>query len=457
MILLKNSSHSGFIARQVAAYSERFKKLTVPELREIANRRKLDPSGKKQQLLLRLSLWVRDELASVAPKTNDKNDDDAEQVVDAKDDDLLVSYNVDVSGLEPSVDDDDGSSCSSSSSSDDELEIFHSAPGKTQKDFNDQSNESNTSRDASCQSTKPPLLKMTNSSSSFDSEADEEATPASKIQATLTSLFGYTELRDGQEWAIQRCLQKEKSLLVAPTGFGKSMCYVIPAALMDGVCIVVSPLISLIQVRVVVFGCNSMWIQWHLAHFRSLPWLQDQLRELPPRVPAATLSGSLTAAATAAIIDDVIRKRIKVLFVSPERLASASFQRLFRTRWNKDSNSLERPFPSVSLLCIDEAHCLSQWAHNFRPSYLRLRSLVQKIGPQSVLAITATASRPVVADICRTLGIAQCNSSSCVGINNRKERECRCGVLTMKTDRDNIDVKSFVFPTQEMRLSMVSS
>ena len=87
---------------------------------------------------------------------------------------------------------------------------------------------------------------------------------------------------------------------------------------------------------------------------------QDQLRELPPRIPAATLSGSLTSAATAAIVDDVIRERIKVLFVSPERLASASFQRLFQPKWNKETNSHQRPFPTVPLLCVDEAHCLSQ-------------------------------------------------------------------------------------------------
>lgn len=181
---------------------------------------------------------------------------------------------------------------------------------------------------------------------------------------------------------------------------------------------------------------------------------KDQLRELPPRVPAATLSGSLTTAATAAIVDDIIRKRIKVLFVSPERLASPSFQRLFQPKWNKETKTRERPFPPVSLLCVDEAHCLSQWGHNFRPSYLRLRSLMHKIEPQSILAITATAGHQVVHDICRTLDI---DHDAANGNANGHSDPCQnpSGVWTMKTDRENIDVKAFVVDTQERRLSMV--
>jgi superfamily II DNA helicase RecQ len=144
------------------------------------------------------------------------------------------------------------------------------------------------------------------------------------------------------------------------------------------------------------------------------------------------------------------------LFVSPERLASASFQRLFQDKWNKDTNSMQRPFPAVSLLCVDEAHCLSQWGMNFRPSYLRLPSLIHKIKPQSVLAMTATAGRQVVQDICSTLGIEHCHNTRDVEKGCCSKAECPCGVLTMKTDRENIDVKSFIVATQERRLSMVS-
>ena len=186
--------------------------------------------------------------------------------------------------------------------------------------------------------------------------------------------------------------------------------------------------------------------------FLTIPsFSQDQLRSLPPRLPAVTLSGSLTATKMACILDDIIRKRIKIVFVSPERLTSPSFRRLFRLRWNPDTKSHERSFPPVSLLCVDEAHCLSQWSFNFRPSYLRLHSMMDFIQPKSVLAITATAGPRVVTDICRTLNIS---------ISNTDEPACddpNCGVRVTKTDRDNIDVSCFFLSSQEERLSAVSS
>jgi ATP-dependent DNA helicase Q4 len=150
---------------------------------------------------------------------------------------------------------------------------------------------------------------------------------ASTLHDSLENYFGYTEFRDGQEWAIRRVLAHERTLLVAPTGQGKSLCYALPAALMDGICLVVSPLISL---------------------------MQDQLRQLPPKIPAATLSGSMTIAKMALIVDDVMRGRYKVLFVSPERLASAAFRRLVRPKFNVETREYERQFPTVSLLCVDE-------------------------------------------------------------------------------------------------------
>ena len=81
---------------------------------------------------------------------------------------------------------------------------------------------------------------------------------------------------------------------------------------------------------------------------------------MPPRIPAATLSGNLSAKRTAVIIDDLIHKRLKVLFVSPERLTSASFRRLLNKQYNSSTGKYERILPEVSLLCVDEAHCLSQ-------------------------------------------------------------------------------------------------
>lgn len=239
------------------------------------------------------------------------------------------------------------------------------------------------------------------------------------VKTSLKSLFGYDCFREGQEWAVRRCLEHTKSILVAPTGFGKSLCYALPAAMMDGLCIVVSPLLSLIQ---------------------------DQIRVMPPRIPAATLSGSMSRSEQAATLDDIIRGRIKILFVSPERLTSPSFQRLVRPTWDAQTCQSHRKLPEISLLCIDEAHCLSQWAHNFRPSYLRISSVIGLIQPKSVLAITATAGPRVVQDISRALTISP---------NGMSSENSADSIRVMKTNRDNIDVKSFICSTQEERLQKV--
>jgi superfamily II DNA helicase RecQ len=167
---------------------------------------------------------------------------------------------------------------------------------------------------------------------------------------------------------------------------------------------------------------------------------------LPPQLAAVTLSGSLSAATMASTLDDILRGRIKIVFVSPERLASPSLRRMFHRVWNADDKAYRRRFPKVSLLCVDEAHCLSQWAHNFRPAYLRLRSVVQLIQPESILAITATAGPRVVRDISRLL---RPNDDE----NLPQDADNR--VLVLKTDRDNIDVSSFVLTSQEERLKAV--
>ena len=176
------------------------------------------------------------------------------------------------------------------------------------------------------------------------------------------------------------------------------------------------------------------------------------MRSLPPCVPAATLSGAPSYATTATIVDDIIRGRIKVLFVSPERLVSPSFKRLFASKWNADKNIYERNFPEISLLCIDEAHCLSQWAHNFRPCFLRLKGVLDLMRPKGVLAITATAGPRVIADISNTLGISEFGgdypSQNLPSLIND-------AIRIMKSDRDNIDVSSLIVGNNEERLTMV--
>jgi superfamily II DNA helicase RecQ len=171
------------------------------------------------------------------------------------------------------------------------------------------------------------------------------------------------------------------------------------------------------------------------------------LRVLPPRVTAATLSGSQSTAKLAAIVDDILKGHIKVLFVSPERLTSPSFRRLFRPKWIESEKVKRREFPPVSLMCVDEAHCISQWGHNFRPSYLRLAAMVDMVEPKSVLAITATAGPRVVADISQTLGIVHTPEADMT--------ESDSGVMFLGCNRGNIAVRCFVLNTQEERLKKV--
>lgn len=311
MALRKNKSTSGFIARQVAAYMKNIGVLTVPELKQLAQRHGLNDKGKKDQLRTRISIWVRDEIAKGLSPASES----CQAVTIADDMELMGDEDPAEDGLEPMSEDEEEKSVSSSAdfsslgSDDDELELTGCDDDALWK----------------C-SVASDTLEHVGPTMNLD-ETTKECSDS--LNSMLLSLFGHSKFRPGQEWAIRRCLEGHRSLLVAPTGSGKSLCYALPSAMNSGVTIVVSPLISLIE---------------------------DQLRVLPPRLPAATLSGSMTKAATASILDDVLRGRIKLLFVSPERLVSASFRRLFRKSRSNETGELTRLFPPVSLFCVDEAH-----------------------------------------------------------------------------------------------------
>jgi len=234
---------------------------------------------------------------------------------------------------------------------------------------------------------------------SQDSELDEDG-----LEETLQEIFGYDSFRDGQLWTIKRVLKGESTLLVQSTGSGKSLCYQLPALLLPGITLVVSPLVSL---------------------------MEDQLKSLPVSIPGACLTSRQTKAEVASTIRAIQNRLIKVLFVSPERLFASSFQRLLR-----------KPglLPEISLICVDEAHCISSWSHNFRPSYLRLRELLATgcsnnatsglrhdlacLKARCVLALTATATRKVAQDICTCLSIDY-GTGSCVRGTFRENLELR--------------------------------
>lgn len=183
----------------------------------------------------------------------------------------------------------------------------------------------------------------------------------------LRTYFGYETFRTGQEQVINQVLNGDNSICVMPTGGGKSICYQIPALVLEGTTIVVSPLISLMKDQV------------------------DTLLEAG--IHAAYINSSLSHEEVRDVLYDVQRGAVKLLYIAPERLDSQTFL-----------NEL-RDIP-VPLIAVDEAHCISQWGHDFRPSY-RLISRMTELFPNTptVLALTATATPQVREDICRILQI----------------------------------------------------
>ena len=188
--------------------------------------------------------------------------------------------------------------------------------------------------------------------------------------------FGYGAFRNGQEKIIEQTLNGQSSLCVMPTGGGKSICYQIPALMLDGLTIVVSPLISL---------------------------MQDQVEALrAANIPAAYINSTLTAQE----VDETMRLAsagyLKLLYIAPERLESTQFLQALS-------------YLHVPLIAVDEAHCISQWGHDFRPSYRSIQKLFT-LWPQKpiVLALTATATPAVCEDIRQLLSIEE-NSSVITG------------------------------------------
>lgn len=183
----------------------------------------------------------------------------------------------------------------------------------------------------------------------------------------LAETFGYGEFRPGQEEVIGHLLAGRSAAAVFPTGGGKSLCYQIPALLLPGLTLVVSPLIAL---------------------------MKDQIDQLTRRgVAAGRLDSTLTGDEVRILMDDVRKGTLRLLYVAPERFNNERFR-----------EAISRV--QVSLFAVDEAHCVSEWGHNFRPDYLKLAAFGKLCGAERTLALTATATPQVLDDICRTFEIA---------------------------------------------------
>ena len=189
----------------------------------------------------------------------------------------------------------------------------------------------------------------------------------SALQELLKDTFGYDDFRPGQETIIRHVLRQENVLGIMPTGGGKSICYQLPALHLDNLTLVISPLISLMKDQ--VDALNLMGI------------------------PATYINSTISYQEMNHRIQLAVNKEVKLLYVAPERLESYDFQQMLT-------------HVPIDLLAVDEAHCISQWGHDFRPSYLRLAEIIDQFQQQpTVIALTATATPQVAEDIVKQLRI----------------------------------------------------
>ncbi len=194
---------------------------------------------------------------------------------------------------------------------------------------------------------------------------------SSVLHEKLKQFFGFSSFKADQERIIKHLTDEKNAFVLMPTGGGKSLCYQLPALVMDGTAIVISPLIALMKnqvdaIRGFVAGNDG------IAHF---------------------LNSSLNKAQITEVRKDLLSGATKLLYVAPESLT-------------KPENVALLKEIKISFYAVDEAHCISEWGHDFRPEYRRIRAIIEDIGLAPVIALTATATPKVQSDIIKNLGIS---------------------------------------------------
>ena len=219
------------------------------------------------------------------------------------------------------------------------------------------------------------------------------------LRQELLRVFGFSRFKGNQEAVIRNVLSGRDTFVIMPTGGGKSLCYQLPALILPGTAIIISPLIALMKNQVDAvrnFGSTS-----EIAHY---------------------LNSSLTKAEMKQVKEDLTAGKTKLLYVAPENLTKDENVEFFKTL-------------HISLYAIDEAHCISEWGHDFRPEYRRIRPIIDQIGQQvPVMALTATATPKVQKDIQKNLGMA--DASVYISSFNRQNLYYEVRPKTKNVDRD---------------------
>jgi ATP-dependent DNA helicase RecQ len=187
-----------------------------------------------------------------------------------------------------------------------------------------------------------------------------------ETRAVLHERFGFEDFRPAQQQVVDLVLQRRNVLAVMPTGSGKSLCFQLPALMLSGLTLVVSPLIALMKDQV------------------------DHLHDMG--IPAGVINSTIPRTIQWDTFERAVAGEVKLLYVAPERFQNEEFRSAIRKL-------------NVSLFAVDEAHCVSTWGHDFRPDYLRLARVIHELGRPPVIALTATATPAVRADILKQLGI----------------------------------------------------
>jgi ATP-dependent DNA helicase RecQ len=183
---------------------------------------------------------------------------------------------------------------------------------------------------------------------------------AALVSKIVREVFGLAELRPGQQAVIDTVLARRHTLAIMPTGAGKSLCYQVPAMLMPGMTVVVSPLIALMR-----------------DQFDKLSALGLEAVQVNSAIPTGDVRRARAK---------IGRRAVEFVFTTPEQLAAADLRQLLAGA-------------AVDLVVIDEAHCISQWGHDFRPAYLEALAKLGALGSPTILALTATATPDVIADV----------------------------------------------------------